>query len=212
MIDLLMDGLPNWNTLVSVMRILRSPEGCVWDREQTHESIRANLLEESYEALEAIELHDTGALCEELGDVLLQVVFHAQMAAEHGDFSIDDVIAGICTKLITRHPHVFGQSQVKDSQEVLAQWDQIKRQTKGQTQPLDPLRAVPSTLPALMKAGKLISRAGKAKLIAPTQSGSMTQDELGDELFDLVKRACASGLDAEQALLARCRRFVDELS
>ena len=145
--------------LLEIMRLLRTPEGCPWDREQTHESIRSNLLEETHEALEAIDRGDMPLLQEELGDVLLQVVFHAQMEQEKGSFTFDDVVDGICKKLVVRHPHVFGGVTADDAGQVLKNWDAIKRETKGGKTQADMLRAVPRALPALMRAGKVQNRA-----------------------------------------------------
>lgn len=134
--------------LVEIMSILRGEGGCPWDREQTHESIRQNMLEEAYEAAEAIDLKNPEMLCEELGDVLLQVVFHARMEQEKGGFTFDDVADGVCKKLILRHPHIFGDVQVRDSDEVLKNWDAIKKVEKSQKTTTDTLRAVARSLPA----------------------------------------------------------------
>ena len=136
--------------LKEIMALLRSPEGCPWDREQTHQSIRRNMLEEAYEAVEAIDEDDPEHLKEELGDVLLQVVFHARMAQEAGRFTLDDVIDGVCQKLIYRHPHVFAGVE---SQDALATWDAQKRQEKGQRTTGDALDAVARALPALFRCG-----------------------------------------------------------
>ena len=133
--------------LVEIMAILRSPEGCPWDREQTHESIRNNFLEEVYEAVDAIDHKDTANLREELGDVMMQVVFHAQIAREEGLFELEDVLDEVCQKLIRRHPHIFGTVSANTSQEVLKNWDAIKRQEKGQNSVSDTLRQVPTALP-----------------------------------------------------------------
>ena len=121
------------NQLLSIMKTLRSPEGCPWDREQTHSSIRNDALEEVYEVVDAIDTADNTALCEELGDMLLQVVFHSEIAEEEGAFTFDEVVDGICKKLISRHPHVFGDGQAENSAEVLDLWDSIKKQEKNQT-------------------------------------------------------------------------------
>ena len=127
--------------LLEVMRVLRGPGGCPWDREQTHESIRRNLLEEAYEAADAIDSADLSALQEELGDVLMQVVFHAQIETEKGGFTLDDVADGVCKKLIYRHPHVFGTVQAEDSDTVLTNWEVLKRAEKGQASTADALDA-----------------------------------------------------------------------
>jgi len=215
--------------LLSIMRILRLPDGCPWDREQTHESIRTNLLEETHEAIEAIDTGDMPGLCEELGDVLMQVVFHAQMEEEVGGFTFADVVNGVCRKLITRHPHVFGDTEVSDSTQVLQNWDAIKRaekKTDGQT---DLLRHVPKTLPSLMRAEKVQGRARRvgfdwreisgawdalsseiAELKEAEASGDADAmaDELGDVLFSVVNVARFMGIDPELALTRSTDKFV----
>jgi len=138
------------------MHRLRSPGGCPWDREQTHQSLARHLLEEAHETLEAIDSGDQGRLREELGDLLLQVVFHAEMAMEEGSFDIDDVAEGIVTKLIRRHPHVFGDVSVDSASEVLVNWERIKAEEKGE-HPVD--EEIPATLPALARAAKVQRRA-----------------------------------------------------
>ena len=157
---------PNYTAedLRCIMELLRSEEGCPWDREQTHKSIRKNLIEETYEAVEAIDNEDSPLLKEELGDIMLQVVFHARISEEAGGFNLDDVADGICKKLIIRHPHIFGESIVSDSEGVLEQWEDIKRQEKHQETYSETLRSVPVQLPALMRSVKLVKRAEKAGL------------------------------------------------
>lgn len=211
--------------LVEIMAILRSPEGCPWDREQTHESIRNNFLEEVYEAVDAIDHKDTANLREELGDVMMQVVFHAQIAREEGLFGLEDVLDEVCQKLIRRHPHIFGTVSANTSQEVLKNWDAIKRQEKGQNSVSDTLRQVPTALPALMYAQKLQSRARKGGLsLASIQSpmeemeqamqqlgkGEQTEQALGRLLFAAALQAGEQGLSAEEALTYEARRFVEK--
>ena len=128
--------------LLEIMRLLRGPGGCPWDAEQTHESIRRSFLEEAYEAVDAIDRADRTALCEELGDVLLQVVFHAELEREQGGFTMDDVVDGICRKLIYRHPHVFGTVRAENSEQVLTNWEALKRAEKGQATTADAVDAV----------------------------------------------------------------------
>ena len=147
--------------LVEIMSLLRSENGCPWDREQTHASIRKNFIEETYEAVEAIDEDNPDKLKEELGDVLLQVVFHAQMEKEKGNFDFNDVCDGICKKLIVRHPHVFGNEKADSAEKVLDRWEEIKNETKEQTGGAT-LDAVPKQLPALMRCAKLQHRAEKA--------------------------------------------------
>ena len=216
--------------LLEVMAILRSPDGCPWDREQTHESIRSNLLEETHEAIEAINNQDMAALREELGDVLLQVVFHAQMEQEAGGFTFDDVVDELCRKLVVRHPHVFGDAQAGDAAAVLKTWDSVKRATKGEgTTQTDLLRNVPRSLPALMRAEKVQGRARRVGFDWPNVSGALEaldsetvefkealatgnadamEDELGDLLFSAVNVSRFIKVDAEQALVRSTDKFI----
>ena len=149
----------NFDDLVTVMKVLRSEEGCMWDREQTHESIRNNFIEETYEVIEAIDTSDTKLLREELGDVLLQIVFHAEMESEKGVFTIDDVANDICAKLIHRHPHIFADVSVSSTADVLANWEAIKSKEKSRTTLTSKLRSIPPMLPALMRAEKVGKKA-----------------------------------------------------
>ena len=151
-----------WEDLLTIMHLLRAPEGCPWDREQTHQSIRRNFLEETYEALDAIDRNDTPGMCEELGDVLLQVVFHSVMEEEQGRFTADDVVDGVAQKLVFRHTHVFGAAEAADSAQALEGWEAQKKKEKGFTSPADAVEAVPQTLPALWRAEKIVSRSVKA--------------------------------------------------
>ena len=148
--------------LVDIMALLRGPGGCPWDRAQTHESIRKNFLEETYEVCEAIDNGDTANLREELGDVLLQVLFHAQMEKEAGRFDVGDVIDEVCKKLVVRHPHIFGDVSADTAEKVLENWEDIKIRTKGQTEGKKRLEDVPKSLPALMRGYKVVKRAEKA--------------------------------------------------
>lgn len=143
----------DFDDLCEIIRILRSENGCPWDREQTHESIRKNLIEETYEVVEAIDTDDSALLCEELGDLMLQVVFHSKMAEEERQFDINDVCDGICKKLIVRHPHIFSDTRVKTSAEVLKNWEEIKRRTKAETRS-SAIDGIPPSLPSLMRASK----------------------------------------------------------
>ena len=145
--------------LLLIMQVLRSENGCPWDKEQTHQSIRQDFLEECYEAVEAIEADSVPMMREELGDVLLQVVFHCQIETEQSHFTFDDICDELCRKLVVRHPHVFGNVNVSDSAEVLKNWDSIKQETKHQTTAADTLDSVCKALPALMYAQKLGKRA-----------------------------------------------------
>jgi len=214
--------------LVAIMSILRGPGGCPWDAEQTHASIRMNLLEEAYEVAEAIDKHSPAMLKEELGDLLLQVVFHAEIASEGEGFGIDDVCDGICRKLILRHPHIFADAVAETPEAVLKNWDDIKRAEKGHATRSQTLRSVPKTLPALMKSQKLQQKAAKAGFDWPDIEGPIqklyeeltefkealksgrrkdVEDELGDMLFSIVNIARFAGVDAEKALSGACEKF-----
>jgi tetrapyrrole methylase family protein/MazG family protein len=209
------------------MALLRAPGGCPWDMAQTHQSIRANMLEEAYEAVGAIDCMDMDNLKEELGDVLLQVVFHACMAQEAGYFTFDDVVDGICKKLIYRHPHVFGTVEARDPEGALSAWDAQKRAEKGQKTAADALDSVARALPALTRASKLQHKAAKAgfdwedvspaldklseeleELRAAVQEGSNVEEELGDLLFAAVKVGRFVQADGETALQKACEKFI----
>ena len=204
--------------LIEIMRILRSDEGCPWDREQTHESIRMNFIEEAYEACEAIDNNDPVLLCEELGDVLAQVVFHSEIERDAGRFDINDVADGVCKKFILRHPHVFGDCTVKDSAEVLKNWDDIKRIEKNQETHFSAMDSVARSLPSLMRADKLLGKAKKAgltqegaeeiskKISDALQSGSSI--DIGDILFNILKLSRILKVNSEQALYDRCEKFI----
>lgn len=219
----------NIDDLLEIMRILRSPGGCPWDMEQTHASIRKDFIEEVYEAVEAIDLDDTGLLREELGDVLLQVAFHCQIETEKENFNFDDVCDELCKKLIVRHPHVFGEVTVSDAGEVLKNWDSIKKQTKGQETYTDTLESVAKSLPSLMRAQKLGKRAMRAGMDFKStedafecikqetaefeeaiKSGDSQQieEEFGDLLFSCVNTARHLDIDAEEALTKACEKFI----
>lgn len=191
--------------LVAVMDRLRSPGGCPWDAEQTHASLVPFAVEEVFEVVEAVEEGDRTALREELGDLLLQVVFHARIAAEHPTepFTLDDVAAGIAAKLRRRHPHVFAGAQVRDAEHVSTRWDEIKRAEKARGSALD---GVPAGLPALARAQALLDRAQRAGLTTPApDGGDVDAAGVGSELLATVLRAQAAGVDAEAALRAAVR-------
>ena len=193
--------------LCEIMKYLRV--GCPWDKEQTHESIRTCFIEEVYEVCDAIDKKDPDLMCEELGDVLLQVVFHAQMAEEDGEFTLADSIDGICRKLIIRHPHVFGDVKADTSGQVLYNWDKIKAETKGQKSVADTVRDVPKALPGLMRAQKIAKRASKSDKY-DLEKKELTRQSLGEELFKLCSAAQSAGIDAEEALCGYCDRFVKD--
>ena len=204
--------------LLAILAILRDPEnGCPWDKVQTHTSIRMNFLEEAYEAVDAIDLDDPELLCEELGDVLMQVGFHTQIEQEAGRFTWQQVCDGVCRKLIDRHPHIFGgDTSIKD-------WDALKNKEKGRTTLADELNTVPATLPALMRAQKLQKRAVRCGVPEPegTQAQQALQqavdgwnaaqntDAAGELLFAAANAMRLAGVDAEEALTFASRRFCD---
>ena len=218
--------------LVRVIKALRSEGGCPWDIEQTHESIRKNLIEETYETIEAINKGDAEMLREELGDVLMQVIFHAQIEDEKGVFNIDDVADENCRKMIERHPHVFGEVNVNSVDDVLTNWDAIKRKSKGQKTTSQAIDSIPRELPALMRADKVQSKAAKAGFDWSEVSGALDRlyeeigelrdaitngdkdeisDELGDVLFSAVNVSRFVKVDAEEALTASTDKFVSRL-
>ncbi len=219
----------NIDDLLEIMAILRAPGGCPWDAEQTHESIKSNFIEETYEVIEAINQQNRELLLEELGDVLLQVVFHAEMEKEKGNFTFDDVADGICKKLIERHPHVFGDVKVSGTDEVLSNWDDIKRKSKAQKTQGSSMLKVPKELPALMRAQKIQSKAKKAGFDWDDMSGAITaleseigelkeaigaknqneiMDEFGDVLFSCVNVARFIDVDSEEALTRSNEKFI----
>ena len=182
----------SYEDFLEIMRLLRAPGGCPWDREQTHSSIRRNFLEETYEVLDAIDHDDASGMCEELGDVLMQVAFHAQIEAERGRFTMANVVDGVARKLVYRHPHVFGDVQADTSQQVLANWDVLKRREKGQRSTADAVEAVPHTLPALWRAEKIQSKTAKAGF--DWTSSLQALDKLEEEVREL-----RAALEAGQA-------------
>ena len=181
----------NFQDLIEIVRILRHPGGCPWDREQTHQSIRRNFIEEACEVAEAIDEGSTEHLKEELGDVLLQVVFHTSIEEDAGRFDLDDVADGVCKKLVYRHPHVFGDVTVSSTGEVLSNWEELKRKEKRQETQADAVDAVARTLPALWRAEKMKKKAAKAGFDWPDVSGAL--DKLSEEL-DELKAAALNGL------------------
>lgn len=201
--------------LLATMRALRNPGGCPWDAEQTPSSLAPYILEEACETIEAIETGSPQRIADELGDLLLQVVFQAQIFSERGEFDFADVAAGINAKLVRRHPHVFADATANLSPGDLAeQWEQIKRQelTSHVRSPGHPLGEPPRTLPALQRAQKLIAKAVRmgvpmGRIASQCPSIKMTEDEIGTALLSLVGQAESSGLDAEQALRLATRKF-----
>jgi XTP/dITP diphosphohydrolase len=196
--------------LVEVMNRLRSPGGCPWDAEQTHESLIKYQLEESYEFIEAIETENRADLLEELGDLLLQVYFHARIAEEHPEnpFNIDDVAKAVGDKLIARHPHVFGDTKVESSAEVLKNWELLKNAEKGRTNFDD---GVPLGQPAISLAAKLISRAEKNSLATPTPVEVVDEAAIGESLLQLISGAVKANIDPELALRKAALRYRDSV-
>ncbi|MFC1928418.1 nucleoside triphosphate pyrophosphohydrolase [Chloroflexota bacterium] len=222
------ENLSQFSTLVDIIASLRAPDGCPWDREQTHASLRENLLEECYEVLEALDEGDSGKLCNELGDLLMQIVIHAQIASEAGEFDIGDVLKSINTKLIHRHPHVFGSQRVKDAEEVALNWEALKQEERGADTSI--LASVPRQMPALgysqavqhrvAQVGfdwedvdgvidKLVEEVGELK---EADSQKELEHEFGDLLFTLVCVARRLGVDSETALREANQRFYRRFS
>lgn len=222
----------SFEQLITIMRKLRAPGGCPWDAEQTHESLTRYLLEETYEVMEAIDEKSPQHLKEELGDLLLQPVFHAAIAEESGHFTIDDVIGTLCDKLIRRHPHVFGDLEIKDSNAQIENWEKIKKLEKGDERP-SALSGVPDHLPALMKAHKIGEKASRvgfdwdhadqvfAKVMEELHEfeeawagGDPTrmEDELGDLLFAIANLGRFLSLNPEEALRKTITRFQKRFS
>lgn len=200
---------PAINDLLRIMTRLRSPKGCPWDREQDHRSLRWHAVEEVYELMDAIEAGDDRELEEELGDLLLQVVFHCQMARERGAFNFERVARNIADKLIRRHPHVFGNVKVKDVDQVWANWEKIKRAEKHGTRHARPsaLDGIPRHLPALLRAEKLVKKARRAKLTKdPKAQSGPGRTAVGARLFELAAYAQSRGWSAEELLRAETQR------
>ncbi len=217
-----------FDDLCEIMSILRGEGGCPWDREQTHESIRSSLIEETYEAIEGIDTGNMTLLCEELGDVMLQVVFHAEMERERGSFDINDVTTGICKKLILRHPHIFADANASTSGEVIDAWDRIKAEEKKRKTTSEKLRAIPAALPALMRAEKLgvvskkagfdfesvddafskiVEETGEVRAELDAGNKEALTEEMGDLLLACVNTARLAGVDAEHALSLACDKY-----
>jgi nucleoside triphosphate diphosphatase len=215
--------------LLNIMARLRGPDGCPWDREQTRTSLKPYLVEETYEVLEAIEGNDLPAVAEELGDLLFQVVFHAQVAREQGEFTMEDLLVRLCDKMVSRHPHVFGDASVSTPAEALTQWEAIKqRQAEEAGRRRSVIDGVPRALPSLLRAQRMQSKAARVHFDWPDAAAAWTkvneevaeasralqdgdqrriQEELGDVLFSVVNVARLSGLDAEEALASAIEKF-----
>jgi tetrapyrrole methylase family protein/MazG family protein len=218
----------DFDDLVEIVTVLRSNGGCPWDKEQTHKSLRRDFIEETYEVIEAIDTEDPKLLREELGDVMLQVVFHADIEHEEGRFDIDDVANDICVKLIHRHPHVFGELKLDNSADVLENWDKIKGEEKQRNTLTDKLRSIPPMLPALMRAQKVGKKASffdfetvdavydklyeeisEVKEAAESGDGDAVMEEMGDLLLTVTSLARKLGVDSEQSLFNATNKFID---
>ncbi len=220
----------DFNEFIEIIRILRSPGGCPWDIEQTHKSIRNDFIEEVYEVADAIDRSSNTDLCEELGDVLLQIALHSQMACEEKAFDISDVIDTVARKMILRHPHVFGEVKVENSAEVLSNWDKIKMVEKSQTTATDTLKSVPAAFPALMRAAKVQKRAAKVGFDWEDYKGALQKieeetaelkkaiekddkkeisEEFGDLLFSAVNLSRFLKVDSEEVLNSATNKFID---
>lgn len=215
-----------FDDLVDIVVVLRSEQGCPWDKEQTHKSIRNDFIEETYEVIEAIDIEDPVLLREELGDVLLQVVFHARIEEQEGRFDINDVANDICVKLIHRHPHVFGDVNADTSEQVLKNWDAIKSEEKQRMTVTDKLRAIPPMYPALLRAQKVGKKASCfdfadadqacdkvleeiREVMEVTGDPVEAEKEIGDLLLAVTSLARMLGVNAEQALYHATNRFID---
>lgn len=215
----------NFDDLCLILEILRGEGGCPWDAEQTHESIRKNFIEETYEVIEAIDTKNTELLREELGDVMLQVVFHAQMEKEEGTFDINDVANDVCTKLVHRHPHIFGNVNADTAEEVLRNWEAIKNEEKSRETTYDKISSVPPMLPALMRGYKVAKKSGEFSDVSNGElidliSGSVNaiseapdnidKNTLGELLFTVCALSAKAGIDAEEALFTYTNQFINK--
>lgn len=220
----------SFEEFIDIIETLLGENGCPWDREQTHQSLKRNMIEESYEVIDAIDKGDTPNLCEELGDVLLQVAFHSELAKKENSFNIDDVITGISQKMILRHPHVFSDAKVETSDEVLKNWDEIKKIEKGYSSITDTLKSIPKAFPALFRATKVQEKAAKVgfdfenisqaqakvyeeldELKDAYESGNKGNilDEFGDILFSLVNISRFLNINPEFALTNATEKFIN---
>ncbi|MEN6313373.1 MAG: nucleoside triphosphate pyrophosphohydrolase [Clostridiaceae bacterium] len=219
----------DFNDLLDIMSRLRAENGCPWDREQTHESLRIYMIEETYEVLEALDAGDLGKFCNELGDLLLQIVFHAQIAKEHGEFDMGDVTTEICRKLISRHTHIFGDARADTPEQVVENWEAIKKKEKQLKSQTGVLKDVPSNLPALMRSYKVQQKAAQvgfdwdniedvfAKVdeeiqelrdVYKSKNVVRITDELGDAMFALVNLSRFLKVQPELALTGTVNKFI----
>ncbi len=225
-----MDKKYTFEELLEIVEKLRGEDGCPWDREQTHESIKHNLIEEGYELIEALESGEYDKMADESGDLLLQVVFHAQIGKENGEYTIDDVISAVCQKLIRRHPHVFGDVKAEDTEEVLRNWAKIKMQERGQSTLKQEFDSISKSLPSLMRAQKIQDKAEKngyvfggslasaesianmINILGENNTHEVAEKYIGKMLFELASIAKDFGVDAETALSKHISSFVNEFT
>lgn len=229
MMDFTLKSEYNIEDLLKIITMLRDPQdGCPWDKVQTHESIRMNFIEETYETVDAIDRKDTKALCEEMGDVLLQIVLHTEMEREQGNFDFNAVCDGLCKKLIYRHPHIFGTVKAETEEQVKENWDKLKKKEKNITTASENLRAVPAVFPALLRSKKVQKRADEygfgyeegavralqdleqevQELKQAVATGEGISGELGDVLFSAVNVGRLLKIDSEEALAKSCDKFI----
>ncbi len=229
MVEFEFKGKYTIDDLVQIIRLLRGEGGCPWDMQQTHQSIRNNVIEEAYEVADAVDTNDKAALCEELGDLLMQVVFHARIAEESGDFNLDQVADEVCQKLVHRHPHVFGTVKADTVGQVLDNWDAIKMEEKNQQTYTDTLLSVPRAFPGIMRAAKVQKRAAKVGFDWPDSNGAWDKlneeiaevreaersgdadalvDEVGDLLFSVVNVTRFLKVDGEEAISKATDKFI----
>lgn len=229
MIDFEFKERYNIDDLISIIELLRAPGGCPWDREQTHQSIKKNFIEETYEVIEAINKESVEGLREELGDVLMQISLHCQMEKEKGNFDFDDVCNELCEKLVVRHPHVFGDVNAENTDEALKSWDSVKQKTKGIKSQYESMVSVPRELPALMRAQKVQAKAAKVGFDWQDKDGAISkvheeinellnavernnqpdiEDEFGDLLFSCVNVSRFLNVDSEEALTKATDKFM----
>jgi tetrapyrrole methylase family protein / MazG family protein len=218
-----------FSDLIDIMKLLRSEKGCPWDKDQNHESLKRYLIEETYEVLETIDLKDNKKLCDELGDLLLQVVFHAQIGQEEGAFDINDVITGICRKMVLRHTHIFGEDKADTPDEVVNNWEAIKKKEKGFDNHTSSLKDIPSNLPALMRSYKVQQKAAQVgfdwddikdvlakvdeeivelKDVYTSKNVERITDEMGDVFFALVNLSRFLEIQPELALTGTINKFI----
>ncbi len=199
--------------LCDIIALLRAPGGCPWDREQTHQSLKKHLIEEAYEAADAIDSGDSAAIADELGDVLLQVVMHAQIGKEEKNFDIDTVTNDVCEKMITRHPHVFSNGSAKTPQQVLDKWEEIKRSERAQKRLSESMEGITPSLPALMRCDKIIKKALSEDFSCDALSSLLpdADNEIGEQLFRLCIKSHKSGVNPEEALSAYIKKFIKKI-